>query len=104
MLTEQTKELVSRFFTILGEGEDNVEQIRQKLNNCEDFDPYRLFNRLDQFRNDFINEQMLINFAQLNQIDATINQGKYVILFYDCNGDHTLNYNEFLGLVIGKGF
>ena len=104
MLTEQTKELVSRFFAILGEGEDNIEQIRQKLNNCEDFDPYRLFNRLDQFRNDFINEQMLINFAQLNQIDATINQGKYVILFYDCNGDHTLNYNEFLGLVIGKGF
>ena len=104
MLTEQTKELVSKFFAILGEGEDNIEQIRQQLNNCEDFDPYRLFNRLDQFRNDFINEQMLINFAQLNQIDATINQGKYVILFYDCNGDHTLNYNEFLGLVIGKGF
>ena len=104
MLTEQTKELVSRFFAVLGEGEENIEQIRQHLNNCEDFDPYRLFNRLDQFRNDFINEQMLINFAQLNQIDATINQGKYVILFYDCNGDHTLNYNEFLGLVIGKGF
>ena len=104
MLSEQTKELVSRFFAILGEGEDNVEQLRRKLNSYEDFDPYRLFNRLDQFRKNFINEYTLINFAQLNQIEATINQGKYVILFYDTNGDHSLNYNEFLGLVIGKGF
>ena len=82
MLTEQTKKLIVDFFAALAEGESKVESCRLSLNSCEDFDPFLLFNRLDQYRKNYLTEDNLLDFASLHKIDATINQGKFLILFY----------------------
>ena len=103
-MLDQTKKLVLDFFTALAEGERKTEEARITLNSCEDFDPYLLFNRLDQYRKNFLTEDNLIDFATLHKIDVTINQGKFLILFYDTDSDRSLNYNEFLNLVLCKDF
>ena len=104
MLTEQTKKLIVDFFAALAEGESKVESCRLSLNSCEDFDPFLLFNRLDQYRKNYLTEDNLLDFASLHKIDATINQGKFLILFYDTDSTRSLNYNEFLNLVLCKDF
>ena len=103
-MLDQTKKLVLDFFTALAEGERKTEDARITLNSCEDFDPYLLFNRLDQYRKNYLTEDNLIDFATLHKIDVTINQGKFLILFYDTDSDRSLNYNEFLNLVLCKDF
>ena len=103
-MLDQTKKLVLDFFTALADGERKTEEARIALNSCEDFDPYLLFNRLDQYRNNCLTEDNLIDFATLHKIDVTINQGKFLILFYDTDSDRSLNYNEFLNLVLCKDF
>ena len=104
MLTDQTKEHILSFFTALLEGERKIEDARKALNLCCDFDPYILFNRLDYQRKSFLTEDNLLNFALLNKIEATVSQGKYVILFYDTNSKRCINYNEFLNLVLCNDF
>ena len=104
MLTDQTKELIFSFFTALLEGEHKIESARKALNACTDFDPYILFNRLDYQRKSYLTEENLLNFALLNKIEASVSQGKYVILFYDTNSKRCINYNEFLNLVLCNDF
>ena len=104
MLSEQTKELIFSFFSALLEGERKIESARKALNTCPDFDPYVLFNRLDYQRKSFLTEENLLNFALLNKTEASLSQGKYVILFYDTNSKRCINYNEFLNLVLCNDF
>ena len=100
----ETKNLISKLFSIIQEGEKKIEIKRKNLNESIDFEPYILFNRLDQFRKNYLNEENFINFLKLNNIEVTINQGKFLILFYDSDSTQNLNYNQFLNLVLSNNY
>ena len=98
----ETKKLIANFFSTIQEGEKIIEIKRNNLNKSYDFEPFILFNRLDQFRNNYLTEENFINFLKLNNIESTINEAKYLILFYDSDFTQNLNYNQFLNLVLSK--
>ena len=102
----QTKILISDFFYTIAKGESRLEYLKQNLNNLNDFDPFILFNRLDQNRKNFLNETNFINFIQLNFPEIIIPnlQGKYIILFYDTTNKLNINYNEFLNFILNKNY
>jgi len=104
MLNDQTKSLIAEFFYTLAKGESVIESIRQNLNACPDFDPFLLYNRLDVSRNNFLTEENIINFTKLKNISCTLNQARYLILFYDSTGTQNITYNEFLNLVLNKNY
>ena len=102
----QTKILISNFFYTIAKEENRLENLKENLNNLPDFDPFILFNRLDQNRKNFLNEQNFINFIQLNFPEIVIPNfhGKYFILFYDTTNKLNINYNEFLNFILNKNF
>ena len=100
----ETKKLIANFFSTIQEGEKIIEIKRNNLNKSYDFEPFILFNRLDQFRNNYLTEDNFINFLKLNNIESTINEAKYLILFYDSDFTQNLNYNQFLNLVLSKDY
>ena len=100
----ETKKLIAKFFETIQEGEKIIEIKRNNLNKCYDFEPFILFNRLDQFRNNYLTEETFINFLKINNIEVTINESKYLILFYDSDFTQNLNYNQFLNLVLSKDY
>ena len=100
----ETKKLIAKFFETIEEGEKIIEIKRNNLNKCYDFEPFILFNRLDQFRNNYLTEETFINFLKINNIEVTINESKYLILFYDSDFTQNLNYNQFLNLVLSKDY
>ena len=104
MLNDQTKSLIAEFFFTLAKGETIIESIRQNLNSYPDFDPFLLYNRLDVSRNNFLTEENIINFTKLKNISCTLNQARYLILFYDSTGTQNITYNEFLNLVLNKNY
>ena len=104
MLNDQTKSLIAEFFFTLAKGETIIESIRQNLNSYPDFDPFLLYNRLDSARKNFLTEENIINFTKLKNIACSLNQARYLILFYDSTGTQNITYNEFLNLVLNKNY
>ena len=100
----ETKKLIAKFLATILEGEKIIEIKRHNLNKSYDFEPFILFNRLDQFRNNYLTEENFINFLKINNIEVTNNEAKYLILFYDSDFTQNLNYNQFLNLVLSKDY
>lgn len=45
-----------------------------------------------------------INIIRINKINSSVEENKYVILFYDSDSSRNLNYNEFLNMVLCKSY
>ena len=64
MLSKETETLVAKLFINLFEGERSVELARRNLADSKDFDAYKIFQRLDRERKNFVDEYNLAEFLR----------------------------------------
>ena len=100
MLSYETEEDICKIFMIISEAECKCEIARKNLNQMEKFNPYKIFKRIDNDNTNYITDSNLIDFFQSNQIYCTINEAKFIITFYDSNSKKSLNYSQFLNIII----
>jgi Ca2+-binding EF-hand superfamily protein len=82
--------------------DDNIEPLRISLCSLPNFTPNKLFNYLDQSSKKFLLLNDFIKF--LNAMGIPFEE-KYLRIFihnFDKDGDFSLNFNEFLGLILPK--
>ena len=82
--------------------DDNIEPLRISLCSLPNFSPNKLFNYLDQSSKKFLLLNDFIKF--LNSMGIPFEE-KYLRIFihnFDKDGDFSLNFNEFLGLILPK--
>lgn len=82
--------------------DDNIEPLRISLCSLPNFTPNKLFNYLDQSSKKFLLLNDFIKF--LNSMGIPFEE-KYLRIFihnFDKDGDFSLNFNEFLGLILPK--
>lgn len=105
MLLPKTKSLITSIFLTLINGESTIEQKRLLLNTTPNFDPYILFNSLDTSNNNSLTATSFLTFLTNNtSYSLKLNHIKFFIQFYDSNCSHSINYNEFLNIVLCNSF
>ena len=64
MLTQSTKYKLYILLKAISENEQIVEEQRQRLANCMDYEPYAAFKRIDRLGQDKINAHDICNFLK----------------------------------------
>ena len=105
MLSPKTKALIIELFTELIQGENTIEQLRIKLNNTSNFDPFILFNSLNKSKTNSLSDKTFLSFITAHQpLSIKLNHIKFFIQFYDSNLSRSINYSEFLNIVLCNSF
>ena len=99
MLSIETEARVAKILLALSEGEQNIEIHRQGLFEDNNFDPFKLFRRLDNESKNRIDAIDISAFLKSKGIYCTEIEAQFLILFYDEDGDGLLSYCEFLSML-----
>ena len=100
MLSRETEERICKILMNISEAELKCEIARKNLCQTDKFDPNRIFRKLDIKKKNNINENDIIDFLQSNSIYCNEKEAKFLINFYDCDLSDSLNYSEFLNMII----
>lgn len=99
MLSLETEEKFAKILLALSEGERSVDISRQVLQDNFDYDPFQIFNFLDNGNKNKIDVYDIIQFLHSKCIFTNELEVNLLILQYDINGDNTLSFPEFLNLI-----
>ena len=102
MISYDLEEKICKMLMNINDSEKKCEITRNNLCQINNFNPYSIFNRIDNDCTNFITEDNIINFLNSNLIYCTEKEAKTLIKFYDYDSSHSLNYNQFLNMIIGK--
>ena len=102
MLSYETEEKICKMLIDINDSEKKCEIARNNLCQINNFNPYSIFNRIDNDCTNFLTEDNIINFLESNSIYCTEKEVKSLIKFYDYDSSHSLNYNQFLNMIIGN--
>ena len=100
MISKETSALICDLLMTLSQKESKLEIIRQVIADIEEFDAYQVFTYLDKESKNFLTDFNIFQFLQKNGVECTIEEVKFIILFYDENFDGVLSYTEFLGIIL----
>lgn len=99
MPSYETEGIVAKMLIALSEGERSVEISRQVLCDNFDFDAYQVFREMDLVGKNKIDALDIIDFLKRRSIYTSHCDAEFIVQFYDLDGDHALNYSEFLNMV-----
>ena len=102
MLSYETEEKICKMLMNINDNEKKCEITRNNLCQINNFNPYSIFNRIDNDCTNFLTEDNIINFLNSNSIYCTEKEIKTLIKFYDYDSSHSLNYNQFLNMIMGN--
>lgn len=102
MLSVETENKLAKLLLTFADGESSVEVSRQVLNNQIGFDPYQLFKLLDLESKGYIDSVNLVDFFRRHSIFASSVETQQIIYHYDADLSATLNYSEFLNLLVSE--
>lgn len=100
MLSFDTRNRIADVLLQIGDGERQIEIVRQILCEQVDFEPYAAFKRIDRLRKGTIDAADILEFLADNKVYYTENNCRAFIKRYDVDGDDQLVYNEFLFAVL----
>jgi len=100
MLSFDTRNRLADILLAIGDGERQIEIVRQILCEQIDFEPYAAFKRIDRLRKGTIDAADICQFLSDNKVYYTENNCRAFIKRYDVDGDNELVYNEFLFAVL----
>ena len=90
-------------FLTIAEHESNIEEVRADLAALTDFSPVQLFKHINEERDDRLKVDEMVQFMFDNGVTGTDTNEVIVremIQEFDIDLDGTLNYDEFLNLVL----
>ena len=99
-LSVETEEKICNFLMEINKFEKSIEISRQNLNNVNNFEPYVIFKIIDYDSKNEISSNNLKYFLELNSIFSTLLECQNVINLYDKNNNNSLNYIEFLNMIL----
>lgn len=102
MLSVETEKRLSSLLLNLANAEASVEVTRQVLGNQIGFDPYMTFRLLDVEGKGYIDSVNLVDYLRRHSIYASNFEAQQIIFHYDADLSATLNYGEFLNLVVSE--
>ena len=102
MLSVETENRLSKILLTLADGEASVEVSRQVLGNQLGFDAYQVFRLLDTEGKGYIDSVNLVDFFRRHSIYSSSFEAQQVIYHYDSDLSATLNYAEFLNLIVSE--
>ena len=94
---------VHMLFLTIAEHESNIEEVRADLAALTDFSPVQLFKHINEERDDRLKVDEMVQFMFDNGVTGTDTNEVIVremIQEFDIDLDGTLNYDEFLNLVL----
>eukprot|EP00347_Sterkiella_histriomuscorum_P002829 403366641 len=101
MLTYETQRILKNLLLEIGQTEQKIEVIRQRLATFSDFEPYVAFQRLNRNRDDFVVAEEILEFLKNNKIySVTLDECQYIVRFFDSDEDAKLSYSDFLQLLV----
>ena len=98
MISNDIKNILTNLFLELAKHERSIEVNRQVLCESTDFDAHQIFNYL-LTNNKNITPKDIIKYLSMKKINATEEEVKLLVLFYDKNLDGKLSFEEFINLV-----
>ena len=99
-LSVETELKICNFLMEINKFEKSIEISRQNLNNVNNFEPYVIFKIIDYDSKNEISSNNLKYFLELNSIFSTLLECQNVINLYDKNNNNSLNYIEFLNMIL----
>lgn len=100
-ISQESKQILCKFFQLISELEAGVEKKRQELANCFDFEPYAAFCRLDSDDDAEIYMMDFYNFLRDNDIKQfTYKDIQLMCTFYDLDNNGSLEYEEFMKFIL----
>ena len=95
MLGFESEKQLARFLIEVQQGENRIEQARQRLCSTRDFAPYSAFMRLDRDANEYLTPYEILNFLRDNrEYTITLRECESLVKFFDTDGDNCLKFNE----------
>lgn len=95
MLSFETERRLKNYLVAVGDGEQTLERMRQRLCEICDFSPCSAFQRIDRCANDSLNATDLYSFLRDNCVSCiTETECQRVLRFFDSDEDGRLSYNE----------
>ena len=99
MLSKETEARITRILLSIAESQRSIEINKQVLNDNFDYNPFQIFNSLDNCNKNKIDLYDIINFLNSKCIFANETEVNFLILQYDIDNDCCLSFNEFLNLI-----
>ena len=99
-LCVETELKICNFLMEINKFEKSIEISRQNLNNVNNFEPYIIFKNIDYDSKNEISSNNLKYFLELNSIFSTLLECQNVINLFDKNNNNSLNYPEFLNMIL----
>ncbi|CAG9322701.1 unnamed protein product [Blepharisma stoltei] len=95
MLSQETEERLANILINIGEGDQDIEVVRQVLSEIRTFEPFSTFRSLDRFGNGFLTSTDLLEFLRRNNFRPTERESYLLIREWDSNSDGLLSYGDF---------
>ena len=92
-------EQVLKLFSFLSKLEQSAQVRRKVINDYYDYDPAKIFKKLDSENKGYINIDNILSFINNYNIPYTNEAVKLLVMFYDSDFDGILSFHEFLNLI-----
>jgi Ca2+-binding EF-hand superfamily protein len=102
MLSSETDSRLAKMLLVLADGEASVEVTRTVLANQIGFDAYSLFKLIDSCGKGWIDSVNIVDFLRAHHVYAGSFDAQNIIYHYDADCNSTLNYSEFVNLVVSE--
>jgi len=104
MLSAETETKLSKLLLLLADAESTCDLTRRTLSNHFRFDAYALFKLLDVENKGFIDHVNISDFLRKHNIYASSFEAQQIIFHFDSDSNNSLNYSEFLPLIISDRY
>ena len=95
MASPSNEESFTKLFITISQYEKSIDILRRILSETNYFDPWVLFNFIDQDKKRFINENDIIKLLKSHNINLSPFEAKTFITFYDADLDNQLSFREY---------
>lgn len=102
MLSTKTENSLAKLLLIFADSEASAEVTRQVLGNQIGFDAYALFRLVDSEAKGYIDSINIVDYLRRFSVFLSTSEAQQIIYHYDADLSATLNYSEFLNLVVSE--
>jgi len=99
MLSEDTKNLLTRILLSLAEGERKIEDTRKELSSQDFYDLPSIFKALDNNGDNRITPKDIQTYLLNHGLDVNFKEIKMILFFYDQDHDYVLTYGEIFKMI-----
>ena len=100
MLSHEIESQTIHLLLEIANSDKNINSLKHSIIESTNINPIHLFFSLDKSHSSKITLEDIMTFLQQFNITSSIQEIQTIILFYDLDGDGTLNFKEFLNLII----